>query len=79
MKNTDNSLERRCRELLQRGETVEYADVYTDIVKRDEQDMNRAIAPLRCADDAEVVDSSAMSIDQVVAEIKAIIRKKAEA
>jgi cytidylate kinase len=71
--------ERRCRELLQRGETVEYADVYTDIVKRDEQDMNRAIAPLRCADDAEVVDSSAMSIDQVVAEIKAIIRKKAEA
>ena len=71
--------ERRCRELLQRGETVEYADVYTDIVKRDEQDMNRAIAPLRCADDAEVVDSSAISIDQVVAEIKAIIRKKAEA
>ena len=71
--------ERRCRELLQRGETVEYADVYTDIVKRDEADMNREIAPLRCADDAEVVDSSAMSIDQVVAEIKAIIRKKAEA
>lgn len=71
--------ERRFKELVAKGQDVKYEDIYTDIVKRDEQDMNRAIAPLRCADDAEVVDSSAMSIDQVVAEIKAIIRKKAEA
>ena len=69
--------ERRFKELVAKGQDVKYEDVYTDIVKRDEQDMNRAIAPLRCADDAEVVDSSAMSIDQVVAELKAIIRKKA--
>ncbi len=71
--------DRRFRELTAKGENVRYEDVYTDIVKRDEQDMNRAIAPLRCADDAEVVDSSGLSIDQVVSEIKAIIRKKAEA
>lgn len=69
--------ERRFKELVAKGQDVKYEDIYTDIVKRDEQDMNRTIAPLRCADDAEVVDSSQMSIDQVVAELKAIIRKKA--
>ena len=71
--------DRRFKELIARGENVRYEDVYTDIVKRDQQDMNRPIAPLRCAKDAVVVDSSYLSIDQVVAEIKAIIRKKAEA
>lgn len=71
--------DRRFKELIARGENVRYEDVYTDIVKRDQQDMNRPIAPLRCAKDAVVVDSSYLSIDQVVAEIKAVVRKKAEA
>ena len=71
--------DRRYQELIAKGQDVRYEDVYTDIVKRDQQDMNRPIAPLRCADDAVVVDSSNLSVDQVVAEIKAIIRKKAEA
>ena len=71
--------DRRFKELTAKGENVRYEDIYTDIVKRDQQDMNRPIAPLRCAKDAVVVDSSYLSIDQVVAEIKAIIRKKAEA
>jgi len=71
--------DRRFKELIARGENVRYEDVYTDIVKRDQQDMNRPIAPLRCAEDAVVVDSSYLSIDQVVAEIKAVVRKKAEA
>ncbi|MBQ6159962.1 MAG: (d)CMP kinase [Oscillospiraceae bacterium] len=69
--------DRRWRELTAKGELVRYEDVYTDVVKRDEQDMNRAIAPLKCADDAEVLDCSYLSIEQVVAEMKAIIRKKA--
>ena len=71
--------ERRCRELLAKGEKVRFEDVYLDVVKRDEQDMNRKIAPLKCADDAEVLDASYLTIDQVVAEMKAIIRKKAQA
>ena len=70
--------DRRFKELTAKGEDVRYEDVYTDIVKRDEQDMNRPIAPLKCADDAEVLDCSCLTIDQVVAEMKAIIRKKAE-
>lgn len=69
--------DRRFKELTAKGEQVKYEDVYVDIVKRDEQDMNRKIAPLKCADDAEVLDCSQLSIDQVVAEMKAIIRKKA--
>ena len=69
--------DRRFKELIAKGEKVRFEDVYTDVVKRDEADMNRKIAPLRCADDAEVLDCSYLSIDQVVAEMKAIIRKKA--
>jgi phosphoribosylpyrophosphate synthetase len=64
--------ERRWKELLAKGQDVKYEDVYIDVVKRDEQDMNRKIAPLKCADDAEVLDCSYLTIDQVVAEIKAI-------
>ena len=69
--------DRRFKELTAKGEQVKYEDVYLDIVKRDEQDMNRKIAPLKCAEDAELLDCSYLSIDQVVAEVKAIIRKKA--
>ncbi len=69
--------ERRWKELLAKGRDVKYEDVYLDVVKRDEADMTRAIAPLKCADDAEVLDCSYLTIDQVVAEMKAIIRKKA--
>lgn len=68
--------ERRYKELIAKGEQLRYEDVYLDVVKRDEQDMNRKIAPLKCADDAEVLDASYLTIDQVVAEMKAIIRKK---
>ena len=69
--------ERRWRELTAKGENVRFEDVYTDVVKRDEQDMTRKIAPLKCADDAEVLDCSYLTIEQVVAEMKAIIRRKA--
>ena len=69
--------DRRFKELTAKGEQVKYEDVYLDIVKRDEQDMNRKIAPLKCAEDAELLDCSYLSIDQVVAEVKAIVRKKA--
>ena len=69
--------DRRYKELIAKGEDVRYEDIYTDVVKRDEADMTRKIAPLKCAADAEVLDCSYLTIDQVVAEMKAIIRKKA--
>lgn len=70
--------ERRYKELIAKGEQVRYEDVYTDVVKRDEQDMNRPVAPLKCADDAVLLDGSYMTVNQVVAEVKAIIRGKAD-
>ena len=68
--------DRRFKELVAQGEKVTYEEVYIDVVKRDEQDMNRPIAPLKCADDAEVLDCSYLTIDQVVAEMKEIVRRK---
>ena len=68
--------DRRWKELIAKGEKVTYEEVYLDVVKRDEQDMTRKIAPLKCADDAEVLDCSYLTIDQVVAEMKEIVRRK---
>ena len=42
------------------------SQIEKDIIERDKQDMNREIAPLKKADDAVLVDSSDMSIDEVV-------------
>lgn len=57
---------RRHSELLGRGERAEYADILREVQERDARDMNRAVAPLVQAPDAHVVDSSAMTIDEVV-------------
>ena len=47
-----------------------------DIIERDERDMNREISPLKQADDAVLVDSSEMGIDQVVDAILDVYNKK---
>ncbi len=57
---------RRYEELKQKGETCDIQQIEADIIKRDEQDMNRAIAPLKQAEDAYYLDSSDMTIPQVV-------------
>ena len=68
--------DRRFKELIAKGEKVSYEEVYLDVVKRDEQDMTRKIAPLKCADDAEVLDCSYLTIDQVTAEVVELVRRK---
>ena len=50
----------------EKGETCDLDQIEKDIILRDEQDMNREISPLRQADDAVLVDSSDMSIEEVV-------------
>ena len=57
---------RRYEELKQKGEACDIQLIEADIIKRDEQDMNRAIAPLKQAEDAYYLDSSDMTIPQVV-------------
>lgn len=67
---------RRYLEQSQRGVTCDIKDIERDIAARDEQDMNREIAPLRKAEDAVLVDSSDMNIEQVVDEIIRIYENK---
>lgn len=56
--------ERRCRELLQRGREADYDQVLRDVMQRDERDMNRAVAPLRRAEDAVEVDTTDLSFEE---------------
>ena len=60
--------QRRVRELLERGMPGHYDDVLLDIRARDERDANRDVAPLRRADDAELLDTSHLDVEQAIAE-----------
>ena len=57
---------RRYKELTEKGVKCHLEEIEQDIIERDERDMNREIAPLKAAEDAVIVDSSAMTIEQVV-------------
>jgi cytidylate kinase len=60
---------RRYDELLEKGESANLDQIEEDIKQRDHQDMSRKIAPLKQAEDAVLVDSSHMGIDEVVAKV----------
>lgn len=60
---------RRCRELLERGEKVDYDVTFADIKRRDDNDRHRAISPLKPADDAVIIDTEKLSLKQVVDKI----------
>ena len=66
---------RRYDELIAKGESHELGKIEEDIRQRDHQDMTREISPLKKADDAIEVDSSEMSIDEVVSTIKGLVEK----
>lgn len=68
--------ERRYRQLLEKGETASLAGLLDEINARDERDMNRSIAPLRPAEDAILIDSSHMSIENVLETVQAEARKR---
>lgn len=67
---------RRYKELVEKGETPDFDKIEADIIERDERDMNRDIAPLKQAEDAVLVDSSDMGIDEVVTTILTIARDR---
>lgn len=60
---------RRYKEQAERGIQCDLEQIEKDIIARDEQDMNRAVSPLKQAEDAVLVDASDMTIDEVTAEI----------
>ena len=59
--------ERRFKELTAKGDKVTLEEIYENVVSRDKADMSRAISPLRKADDAIVLDNSAMSVEEQMA------------
>ena len=67
---------RRYNELVEKGEPADLEKIAADIQERDDRDMHREMSPLRQAEDAVLVDSSEMSIDEVVAAIRAIADEK---
>ena len=67
---------RRYLELTEKGEACDMDEILKDIIDRDERDMNRAVSPLKKAEDAVLVDSSEMGIDEVVESILSVYRKR---
>lgn len=65
---------RRYDELKAKGEVCDFDEIAKDIKERDERDMNRATAPLKQAADAVLVDSSDMTIEEVVNTIAGLCR-----
>lgn len=67
---------RRYLQLKEKGMEESIEDVRIDMMKRDEQDTNRAAAPLKAADDAVILDSSELAIEETLARVAAIISEK---
>lgn len=67
---------RRTAELIEKGQNVTFEQVLADIQQRDYNDMNRAVTPLKKAEDAVEIDSTSMTIEDVVERICAPIEKE---
>ena len=66
---------RRTRELKERGSAVDYDELLNAMRERDKRDSSRAIAPLKPAEDAEVVDSSKLDFEETLRAIVEIVHK----
>jgi cytidylate kinase len=60
---------RRFNEIVARGEKADYDEILKKVIERDRIDSTRAVAPLRPADDAVIIDSDKMNAEQVVARV----------
>ena len=68
--------ERRYKELIEKGQQVTMDGILHDINERDRQDMTRAVAPLKQADDAVLLDTSSLTLEESIAAVLRIIREK---
>ena len=66
---------RRYKELVEKGSDVKYEDVLSDMIKRDYDDSHRAIAPLKQAEDAILVDTSDIGLEESIALIIRTIKE----
>ena len=67
---------RRVAELRANGATVDYDATLNEIRERDDRDAGRDVAPMKAADDAVLVDSSTMTVDQVVDQMVGVCRSR---
>jgi len=67
--NAEERARRRFDELIARGEQADYDEILKKVIERDRIDSTRAVAPLRPADDAIIIDSDKMNAEQVVARV----------
>ena len=67
---------RRWKELEEKGIPSDLNEIETDIIKRDQQDMNRKISPLCQAEDAVLLDTSDLTIDEVIDTIISLFQEK---
>ena len=67
---------RRLRELEERGEQVDFDTVLADILRRDEQDRTRPIAPLRQAEDAVLLDTTNLNLAESLQALLAIVKER---
>lgn len=70
---------RRCQQLAQKGVDVPLEQVLSELKARDHADMTRVVSPLRQADDAVLIDSTSLTIEQVVDRILALVDEKIRA
>lgn len=67
---------RRFEEMIRRGERVSFDDILADILQRDERDRNRATAPLKPAEDADLLDTTNLTIDAAIQQAIALVNAK---
>lgn len=69
----EERVERRYREVVSRGEPADYERVRDSVRRRDQIDSNRPLAPLRAAPDAVVIDTTPLSVEQVLERVLALV------
>lgn len=72
----EQRVERRYRELLERGDRINYQEIKRDLIRRDRQDRERDIAPLVPSADAVIVDTTRMSVTDVLETMISVIKSR---
>jgi cytidylate kinase len=71
----DERARRRCKELKSLGEDVNAEQIRKDVIARDRSDMERSVGALKKAPDAFVIDTTRLTIEQVVQKILSIVKR----
>lgn len=67
---------RRYKELIEKGMSVKYEDILSDVIERDYNDTHRKTSPLKAAEDSVTVDTTELDFEQSVAKIIEVIKEK---